>query len=334
MRRSTALVVILVALLALMPLARRAKAQAPAPLAGARLDHVAVTVRDIQASLATFTDILGIEAPSTRDVMLDAVAGGKVGWKVAFLNTSNFFIELDQPTTPGPIKTLLDRAGQGINHIGFVVDGSVDPIVDGLKQKGGVVTIGPMGGRVAFVDLTSTIGTTVEIVRAPSPAAAAPKLTSPQALAAQPTNHVGFVYRNAQPAADAFAALLGAAAPVLATFKPIDYRPVAKANRDAHVRFVQIPAGGVSVELIEPVGAPSPWAEHLSARSGNPPHHLAFRYTDQQAFDGAVHRLQDKGGVWTKGHRGVEGAKEGSSPEFDFFGSLGMVVELIGPPAK
>src|SRR5262245_59775674 len=110
MRRSTAFFVTTVALVSLTSPSGRPPAQTPAPLAGAKLDHIAITVRDIQASLKTFTDILGVEAPPTRDAMLNTVGGDKVGWKVAFLSvTGSFFVEIDQPMTPGPMRDGLER---------------------------------------------------------------------------------------------------------------------------------------------------------------------------------------------------------------------------------
>jgi catechol 2,3-dioxygenase-like lactoylglutathione lyase family enzyme len=330
MKRSAALVAALIAALSLTPIVHRAHAQAAAPLAGARLTHVAVAVRDIQASLRTFTDILGIDPPPTRAVLLDAAGGGKVGWTVAFLNMPNFFLELDEPAVdaPSPTRVFLDKYGQGIQHIGFGVDGPVSSVVEGLQKKGGVLTIGTPGGRVAFVDLTSVIGTTVEIVQGGASPSPTPAPTDPQRLAANPVNHVGLVYRNAQPAIKGFAALLGVTEPALAAVKPIDYLPAAHAKRGAHMRSAQITAGSVAVEFIEPVGAPSPWADHLSAHGGNPPHHLAFRYADQAAFDAAVRRLQQKSGVWVNGKRGVEGARKGSSPAFAF-DTFGLTIELI-----
>jgi hypothetical protein len=43
-----------------------------------------------------------------------------------------------------------------------------------------------------------------------------------------------------------------------------------------------------------------------------------------------VRMLRAKGGVWKKGKRGFEGEKSGSSPELEFFDTLGMVIEVTG----
>jgi methylmalonyl-CoA/ethylmalonyl-CoA epimerase len=333
MKRSTALAIALIATLLLTPVVHRAHAQVAAPLAGARLTHVAVAVRDIQASLSLFTDILGVDPPPTRAVLLDAAGGGKVGWTVAFLNLPNFFLELDQPAVdaPSPTRVFLDRYGQGIQHIGFGVDGPVGAVVEGLQKQGGVLTIGTPNGRVAFVDLTSVIGTTVEVVQGGASPSPTPAPTDPQRLAANPVDHVGLVYRHARPATKGFAGLLGVREPALSAVKPIDYLPAAHAKSGAHMRSALVMAGSVGVEHIEPVGGPSPWADHLSAHGGNPPHHLAFRYTDQSAFEAAVRRLQQKGGVWVNGKRGFEGSRTGTSPAFAF-DAFGLTMELIGPP--
>ena len=58
-------------------------------------------------------------------------------------------------------------------------------------------------------------------------------------------------------------------------------------------------------------------------------HHLAFGFgPEDQDFDAIVRHLQAKGGEWRKGMRGVAGEQSGSSPEFEFFDTLGLVVEV------
>ena len=332
MMKPLAALAVMIAAVTSVPAIRDARAQATAPLSGARLNHVAIAVRDIKASLTAFSDIVGVEPPPTRAVLLDAVGGGKVGWTVAFINTPNFFLELDQPAddVPSATREFLAKYGPGIQHIGFGIDGPLAPVIEGLQQKGGVLTIAT--GRAAFVDLTSVIGMVVELVQGrTSPSPIAPP-TDPQRLAANPLDHVAFTYRNAQSAVAAFAGLMGVAAPTLTTTSRIDYLPAAHAGKNATFRSAQIATGAAALEIIEPVGAPSPWAQHLSERSGTPPHHLAFRFADQAAFAAAVRRLQEKGGVWVSGRRGVAGTRTGTSPAFAF-DAFGITIELIGPSA-
>jgi len=139
------------------------------------------------------------------------------------------------------------------------------------------------------------------------------------------------VYRDAQPAVNLFADLLGIKAPTLAIFKPIDYLPGVKAAPDSYVKVAQLPAGGVNIEVIEPVGAPSPWADFVAARgAGAAAHHIAFSFSAKDDLDAAVRKLKTSGGVWKKGMRGVEGQKMGSSPEFEFLDTLGMGIEVSG----
>ena len=90
--------------------------------------------------------------------------------------------------------------------------------------------------------------------------------------------------------------------------------------------------GSVSIEIIEPVGGPSPWMDFVNRRApGSAAHHVAFSVAADD-FDAAVRRLQAKGGLWKKGKRGFEGEKTGSSPEFEFLDTLGLVIELTRRP--
>jgi catechol 2,3-dioxygenase-like lactoylglutathione lyase family enzyme len=315
-------------------------AENTAALAGARLNHVAVATRDVDATAKTFADVLGVDVPPSRSVTLDGPAGQKVQLKIAFLNTANFQIELDQPIGPGPTQQFLEKYGVGIQHIGFTVQEPLETRVRALEQRGGRLTVGTPGGRFAFVDLTPLIGTTIELVQQvppsgqASPPAAQASARAAGALASRQLSHVGFVVRDAKSTVDALASLLGIPAPALNVFKPIDYLPGSGANPDAHVRFVQLPAGGVNIEVIEPVGEPSPWAEHVAAHHGNAPHHIAFSFAANDSLDDQVRALKGKGGVWKKGKRGFEGEKSGSSPEFEFFDTLGMVIEVSGGLAR
>jgi len=60
---------------------------------------------------------------------------------------------------------------------------------------------------------------------------------------------------------------------------------------DARAKLAFFQLGGVSLELIEPIGGPSTWAEHLE-NHGEGVHHLAFR-TD--GMDDTIARLEGKG---------------------------------------
>ena len=312
--------------------------QNPGPLADSRFTHVAVAVHDIEKSARAFADVLDLELPQIRSVTLEAPGNQRAQLKVAVLDTANFQIELNQPADgASPTQQFLLTFGQGIQHIGFVVQGLLEERVRALEENGGKLTLGGPGNQYAFLDFTQILGTTIELVQQPTQEArttatpgAQATARGPRALANRQLTHVGFVFRDAERAVKAFANLLGVAAPELRVFRPIDYLPGSNADRDSHVKFAQLPTGGIGIEVIEPVGAPSPWADHLDSHGGNAPHHIAFRFAVDDNFDQGVRTLLAKGGRWIKGKRGFEGETGGSSPEFDFFDTLGMVIEVSG----
>ncbi|MFP4055144.1 MAG: VOC family protein [Phycisphaerae bacterium] len=84
--------------------------------------------------------------------------------------------------------------------------------------------------------------------------------------------------------------------------------------------------GSVQLELIEPIGGPSTWQEHLDAH-GEGVHHLAFRV---QGMDDTVQRLESEG---------LELVQHGSFPGgryayLDASESLKVVIELLESTGK
>ncbi|MEQ1896731.1 MAG: VOC family protein [Vicinamibacterales bacterium] len=305
-----------------------AEGQGLPPLAHARLTHVALATEDADKTVARLAAILGIVPPSAHTNSLEAPGGGTIALKVAFLDTANCRIEVDQPLGPGPTRDFLNRFGPGIQHVGFSIDEPLDSRVRSMERLGGRLVAGSATGRYAFLDFMATLGVTIELVR-DMPGEAAGTAPGPTSLASHALSHIGFVYRDAQPKADALARLLGLTAPALNVFTSIDYLLGTKAAPGSHVKYVMLPVPNVSVEVIEPVGAPSPWADFIDGRKdGAAAHHLAFGFGPLDDFDGAVRALHAQGGVWKKGRRGFEGTSTGSSPEFEFLDTLGIVIEV------
>lgn len=304
--------------LAQLPLTVHPQGQTGAPLAGARFEHVAIAARDASRAVQELAGILGVVPSTSND-----------GSGTFTLSTADLRIDVTQPAgDAGPTHAFLDRHGPGIEHLGFAVAGPIVERVRALEQRGGQVIAGDAAGPRALVAFP-TAGLTIEIVRAASAPAGSGASPSATALGSRKMSHVGFVYRDAQPAIATLATLLGIPAPSLTTFTPIDYRPGDASDRSAHVRYAFISTGGVGIEVIEPVGGPSPWMDFVTARPSGGAHHLAFTFTAQDdGFDATVRHLQAKGGRWRKGMRGVEGAKSGSSPEFEFLATLGLVIEV------
>ncbi len=126
-----------------------------------RINHVAIVVEDIDASLAFWRDALGIELHELRDVPAEKS-------KVAFLPVAGSEIELVQPTSDdsGTGKYLAKR-GQGMHHVCLEVD-DIEGMLAQLTAKGvRLINEQPRtaadGKRYAFIHPESASGVLVEL---------------------------------------------------------------------------------------------------------------------------------------------------------------------------
>ena len=134
---------------------------------------------------------------------------------------------------------------------------------------------------------------------------------------------VAVVVRDIEAARQRYAALLGVEAPKVIDVQPgndcrMTYRGV-PSNATAKLAFFDL--GGVQLELIEPIGKDSAWAEGLDEK-GERVHHLAFWTEDMRANKEA---LAEHGVVMI--HRGDMG--EGQYAYFDATGPFGTFFELL-----
>ena len=99
-----------------------------------------------------------------------------------------------------------------------------------------------------------------------------------QALGKTTIAQVGIVVRDIEARAGAWAAILGLPRPAIHVTDPVEraqttYRGMSSPAR-AKLAFFHL--GQVDVELIEPIGGPSTWRDHLD-QHGESVHHIAFR---------------------------------------------------------
>lgn len=126
-----------------------------------QINHVAIVVQDINASLTFWRDALGIELHELRDVPAEKSA-------VAFLPVAGGEIELVQPTTTDSgIAKYLEKRGQGMHHICLEVDDIIGMMAQ-LKARGiRLINEEPRstadGKRYAFIHPESTSGVLVEL---------------------------------------------------------------------------------------------------------------------------------------------------------------------------
>jgi methylmalonyl-CoA/ethylmalonyl-CoA epimerase len=76
-----------------------------------RIAHLGIAVRDLDAAVAFYRDVLGMPAGARETV-------GDQGVEVAFVHAGEPEIELLHPTRPdSPVGRFLDRRGEGLHHV-------------------------------------------------------------------------------------------------------------------------------------------------------------------------------------------------------------------------
>jgi len=129
-----------------------------------RIHHVAVVVRDIEASLAMYRDTLGLPLGLLLPIEPDGVI-------IAFLDIGESKVELVQPTDPETgVARFLESRGEGFHHVCFETP-DVDASLTDLAERG-VELIDSRArrgaeGPVAFLHPSSCHGVLVELIEAP-----------------------------------------------------------------------------------------------------------------------------------------------------------------------
>ncbi len=130
-----------------------------------RIDHIAVVVEDVDASLGFWRDALGMELAHIEEAPAEAA-------KVAFLPVTGSEVELVMPTThDSGLAQFLEKRGPGMHHICLEVD-DIQGMIDQLKEKG-VQLInetprsGSGGKKYAFIHPKSAGGVLVELYELP-----------------------------------------------------------------------------------------------------------------------------------------------------------------------
>jgi methylmalonyl-CoA/ethylmalonyl-CoA epimerase len=131
-----------------------------------RLNHVAIAVRDLQASARVYRDILGADVSGPTSLVEHGVT-------VVFVTLPNTKIELIEPLGDGsPVAKFLERNPDGgIHHVCYEVD-DIEAARDRLASAGarilgdGRPRIGAHGKPVLFLHPKDFGGTLVELEQA------------------------------------------------------------------------------------------------------------------------------------------------------------------------
>ncbi|HYR55925.1 MAG TPA: methylmalonyl-CoA epimerase [Myxococcaceae bacterium] len=130
------------------------------------LDHVAIAVKNLDAAIAFYRDVVGLELQE-----IEEVPGQQV--RTAIFGHGMGRIELICPTSPDTgVARFLDKRGEGLHHICIEVD-DIDAALDALRQAGAplideVPQPGAGGSRVAFVHPKGARGVLTELRQGPN----------------------------------------------------------------------------------------------------------------------------------------------------------------------
>lgn len=125
------------------------------------LDHIAIAVPDLEASIKRFMEDFGLEFTGTEDVEAARTS-------TAFFPLPPTSIELVHPLRgEGPIAKYLEKKGGGLHHLCFRSD-NIDEDIQRLKAKGyqflsDEPSNGAHNSRVIFIHPKSCDGVLIEI---------------------------------------------------------------------------------------------------------------------------------------------------------------------------
>ena len=129
------------------------------------IEHVAIAVSSLKEPSKVFGDILGIDNTSTEEVVDQKVI-------TDIFDTGKGKVELLEATSDdSPISNFLEKRGNGVHHIAFLVDDLEIALKDlaesGIDLIDKSPRIGAEGMLIAFLHPKSTGGVLVELCQKP-----------------------------------------------------------------------------------------------------------------------------------------------------------------------
>jgi methylmalonyl-CoA/ethylmalonyl-CoA epimerase len=128
-----------------------------------RIEHVAVAVKNMQASIDLLQDAFGLKLEYQETI-------GDI--RLAMLPVGETYIELlDGVQRESAIGRQIPEQGEGLFHLCFEVE-DIDAALAELKQKGVKLIdetprIGHAGSRIAFIDPAATGNLLIELAQLP-----------------------------------------------------------------------------------------------------------------------------------------------------------------------
>ncbi|MFN0206046.1 MAG: methylmalonyl-CoA epimerase [Planctomycetota bacterium] len=129
------------------------------------VDHVAIAVADLDATIADYTNRLGAKV-AHREIIADQ------GVEEVLIAAGGPFIQLLHPLSPdSPVGKFLAKRGPGLHHIGYRVNDVAAAILQfkaaGARLIDEVPRRGSRNTKIAFVHPASMGGVLVELVELP-----------------------------------------------------------------------------------------------------------------------------------------------------------------------
>ncbi|MGH9303077.1 MAG: methylmalonyl-CoA epimerase [Acidimicrobiales bacterium] len=127
------------------------------------MDHVAISVRDLEAAVSWYDRTLGATVAHRERIEPDGV-------EEALLQIAASYVQLLTPTRDdSPVARYLDKRGEGIHHVGYRVSDCAAALRS-MKLAGAAVIDeaprrGSRGTTVAFVHPRASFGTLIELVQ-------------------------------------------------------------------------------------------------------------------------------------------------------------------------
>lgn len=126
------------------------------------LDHVAIAVEDLDATIAEYRRQYGVE-PLYREVVEEQ------GVEEAMIPVGGSYVQLLRPLSDQtPVGRYLAKNGPGLHHIAYAVP-SIEQALAHLKSEGVRLIdesprLGGRGAKIAFVHPKELAGTLIELV--------------------------------------------------------------------------------------------------------------------------------------------------------------------------
>lgn len=126
-----------------------------------KIEHIGIAVKSLEDANGVYAKLLGGEHYKTENVESEGVI-------TSFFQIGESKIELLEATNPeSPIAKFIEKRGEGIHHIAFLVE-DIYLEIERLKKEGFVVlNEGPKNGAdnklVAFLHPKSSCGVLVEL---------------------------------------------------------------------------------------------------------------------------------------------------------------------------